>query len=480
MESNHTHMKLRRSITLVSLLVITALIAVAGFWLGNLLYDSIKSDNSTPQQFIIDGIKLTEFADLDIFVAPLEDNGQDARPMIQQAIDDCASRGGGHVNIRIGKYLLNGPIQLRSNVDLHLEMGAYLRFSGHAADFLPAIRTRWEGTECYNYSSMILARDCENVGITGFGTIDAQACVEMASWSNGETSDRADAARLHQMAEQGVPVEERQMAPDSHLRPSMIHFINCNRVLVQDIRMVESPFWVLHPLYCSDVVVRNVIVESFYRNNDAVVAESSSNVLIDQCVFHTGDDSVDIKSGRNSEGRAIGRASRNIVIRSCLFSSKANGLCIGSEVSGGVENVYMDDVRIENVKNAIYFKSNSDRGGYIRNVWANNINVSHASMSVLRIETNFFDYTGGKHPTSFENIHLSNIKSHLVDYYGIYIDGQDDNAVKCVDIQNFKSDRVKIPYYVYSSQDVRFRNVVFDDYTLPQEPVLATEHQFFE
>lgn len=474
-------MKLKRSLTFVSLFLFTALIAVAGFWGGNWLFNKMQSDDRTAQQRIIDSIERTVFADLDIFVAPLDNVEEDACPMIQQAIDDCAARGGGHVNIRIGRYRLNGPIELRSNVDLHLEMGAYLQFSGHAADFLPAIYTRWEGTECYNYSSMILARNCENVAITGFGTIDAQACVEMAYWSRvGDDIEDQDGSKLHKMAEIGVPVDQRVKAPEAHLRPSMVQFIECNRVLVQDIRLVESPFWVLHPLYCSNVVISNVIVESFYPNNDGVVAESSSNVLIDRCLFHTGDDSVGIKSGRNSEGRAIGRPAKDIVIRSCLFSSQANGLCIGSEVSGGIENIYMDDVRIENVKNAIYFKSNSDRGGYIRNIWANNINVTHASMAVLRIETDFFDYTGGKNPTMFEDIHLSNIKSHLADYYGIYIDGQDSNPVKGVDIQNFYSDRVKIPYYVYSSENVTFKSVVFDDYELPEVPVLATEHQFFE
>lgn len=473
-------MKLKRSLTFISIIVACSLIAVAGFWIGQKLTEWLSNDNRTEQQRIIDSIERTKFQDLDIFVAPLVDASLDALPTIQRAIDDCSKRGGGHVNIRMGEYQLNGTLHLRSNVDLHLEMGAYLRFSGRAQDFLPAVRTRWEGTECYNYSPMILAANCENVAITGYGTIDAQAEVEMIGWAATDNNlEEADRQRLHQMAEDGVPVEQRMMADQAHLRPSMVQFWECNRVLMEDVRLIESPFWVIHPVYCRNIIINNVTVESLYRNSDALVAESSCYVLIDNCLFHTGDDSVGIKSGRNKEGREIGRPSDHIVIRGCLFSSMASGLCIGSEVSGGVSDIYMDNVRIENVENAIFLKSNGERGGYIRNIWANNFQVTHSSMALLRIEMSYKDVTGA-YPSQFSDIYIDNVKAHLCDSYGIYIDGQDQNPVDGVHIHDLYSDRVKIPYYVYGSQNVTFDKVMFDDYELPSEPVLARERMFFE
>lgn len=450
--------------------------------LGALTFTSCKHQPAAVAgQEIVDSIRQPSFPELVIDVHPKADYREDALSMLQQAIDDCSRRGGGHVNVKRGKYHLCGSLVLKSNVDLHLEMGSNLQFSGVASDFLPEVHTRWEGTECMNYSPMIYAEGCTNLAITGHGTIDAQASLEMTAWASYDNDlEDADGQLLHQMAEDQVPFEERPLGRDMHLRPSMIQFNGCSSVLVEDVRIVESPFWTIHPLYCHDVVIRNVTIESFYRNNDGVVAESSSDVLIEHCVFNTGDDSVDIKAGRNAEGRRIGRPSRNIVIRDCIFSSEANGLCIGSEVSGGIENVFVDNVRIEDVRNAIYFKSNSDRGGYIHNINIDNVEVTHAKLSVVRIETDFYDYGNGGYPSEFADFHIANVNVHSSDYYGIYIDGQDNNHVKDVVIRNFDIGRAKIPYYVYNSDHVAFDNVVVAEDLMPKEPVPAVERQLFE
>lgn len=435
----------------------------------------------TPQQDIIDAICQPQFADLELDVYPTDDYRDDALPSLQQAVDECSRRGGGHVNVKRGKYLLCGPLRLRSNVDLHLEMGANLQFSGHASHFLPEVLTRWEGTECYNYSPMIFADSCVNVAITGHGTIDAQAGLEMAAWADlKDDQEERDGALLHRLAEEHVPLAERPRGRELHLRPSMVQFRCCSGVLVRDVRIVESPFWTIHPLYCDNVVISNVTIESFYRNNDGIVAESSHHVLIQDCVINTGDDSVDIKSGRNAEGRRLARPSHDIVVRRCIFSSEANGLCIGSEVSGGVSDIYIDDIRIEGVHNAIYLKSNSDRGGYIRNIWVNNLDVTQAKLAVVRIETDFFDAGQGDNPSEFTQLHISNVTVNTSDLYGIYIDGQDNNHVTDVTIRNFNTAKAKIPYYVYNADRITFDGVVVADDQMPAVPIPAVEQHIFE
>lgn len=350
-----------------------------------------------------------------------------SRQLIQRAIDSCSLAGGGHVIISKGIYYLKGNLVLKSDVNLHLEKDAYLLFSGKADDFLPEVWTRWEGTELYGHSPMIYAKHATNIAITGQGTIDAQGGREFASWSQIEVSDRN---RLRKMGEKLIPVTERIFGKGTILRPSCIQFMGCSRILVEGITIKNSPFWTIHPVYCDNVIVRSITIDSHYPNNDGCDPESTSNVLIEECIFRTGDDAIAIKAGRDADGREIGRPSKNIVIRNCLFQSECNGLCIGSEMSGGVENIYMDNIQIGTVKNALYFKSNRDRGGYIRNIQVSNITIERSKGAVLRFETNYFGFRGGRHTSQYENFRINNVKAGCSDHYAIFIDGYEEKPIK--------------------------------------------------
>ena len=303
-----------------------------------------KIENTTEQ--IIANIARTSFPHKKIkVICPDSASNQKghSRQLIQRAIDSCSLAGGGHVIISKGIYYLKGNLVLKSDVNLHLEKDAYLLFSGKADDFLPEVWTRWEGTELYGHSPMIYAKHATNIAITGQGTIDAQGGREFASWSQIEVSDRN---RLRKMGEKLIPVTERIFGKGTILRPSCIQFMGCSRILVEGITIKNSPFWTIHPVYCDNVIVRSITIDSHYPNNDGCDPESTSNVLIEECIFRTGDDAIAIKAGRDADGREIGRPSKNIVIRNCLFQSECNGLCIGSEMSGGVENIYMDNIQI--------------------------------------------------------------------------------------------------------------------------------------
>lgn len=431
------------------------------------------------QQTIIDNIARTNFPDYKYDVSPLMDDSQNALPTLQEAIDRVSFMGGGTVRVRKGNYLLCGSLHLKSNVCIDLADGAYLRFSGHPSDYLPEVFTRWEGTEMYGYSPFIYAYHCNNIAITGHGTIDGQAGSEMADWANPEHDlEDADSQDLVRMCAEGAPVQERRFGQGRHLRPSMIQMIGCSRVLIEGVSIKDSPFWVIHPVYCDNVVVREVNIKSNFRNSDGCVAESSSNVLIERCSFLTGDDSVAIKSGRNAEGRSIARASENIVIRNCLFSSEQNGLCIGSEVSGGVSSIYMDSIRIEHVGNAIYFKSNSDRGGYIRDVWVNNVTVVNTRGAVVRFDTDYFDYTGrGHYLSEFRGFHIKNIFATKSEHYGIFIDGQDDCHVQDVEITNFNLAESTRNYHVIYGSNIVFNDCVINGQKLPTSPIESETRQ---
>jgi hypothetical protein len=433
-------------------------------------HDSRPSVATREMERIISGIAETSFPDRDIRVTcPASESERNLLPrrLLQQAIDSCSYLGGGRVVVEKGTYPLNGNILLKSNVNLHLEEGAYLLFSGRADDFLPVVQTRWEGTELYGHSPMIYAYHADNIAITGKGTIDAQGGLEFASWAEKEVPDRD---RLREMGEKLLPLQERIFGKGTVLRPSCIQPLGCSRILMEGVTIKNSPFWTIHLLYCDNVIVRGITIDSHYPNNDGCDPESTSNVLIENCTFRTGDDAIAIKSGRDADGRAIGRASRNIVIRNCSFESECNGLCIGSEISGGVENVYMENIRIGTVKNAIYFKSNRDRGGYIRNVQVNNVFVERSKGAILRFEANYFGYRGGNHATRYENFRLRNITANRSDNYAIFMDGYEEKPIKDIIIDHFHVKQATHPCYLKCTQDVLLKDASVNGERLPLHP----------
>ena len=427
-----------------------------------------KIDNAVEQ--IISNIARTSFPHKKIkVICPDSASNQKghSRQLIQRAIDSCSLAGGGHVIISKGIYYLKGNLVLKSDVNLHLEKDAYLLFSGKADDFLPEVWTRWEGTELYGHSPMIYAKHATNIAITGQGTIDAQGGREFASWSQIEVSDRN---RLRKMGEKLIPVTERIFGKGTILRPSCIQFMGCSRILVEGITIKNSPFWTIHPVYCDNVIVRSITIDSHYPNNDGCDPESTSNVLIEKCIFRTGDDAIAIKAGRDADGREIGRPSKNIVIRNCLFQSECNGLCIGSEMSGGVENVYMDNIQIGTVKNALYFKSNRDRGGYIRNIQVSNITIERSKGAILRFETNYFGFRGGRHASQYENFRISNVKADCSDHYAIFMDGYEEKPIRNIEIEHFHVRKAAYPYYLKCAENIRLKDTSVNGRNLPEYP----------
>lgn len=420
---------------------------------------------------IVNGIALTSFPDFAVKVIP-HSNGESALETIQEAIDSCSLNGGGSVIVEEGVYCLDGPIVLKSDVNLHLKDGAYLKFSGKSSDFLPVVHTRWEGTELYGHSPMIYAYHANNIAITGKGIIDAQGGIEFAKWAAIEADDRD---RLREMGDKLIPVRERVFGEGTVLRPSCIQPFGCSRILIEGITVKDSPFWTIHPVYCDNVIVRGVTIDSHFPNNDGCDPESTYNVLIENCTFRTGDDAIAIKAGRDTDGRYIGRASRNIVIRNCKFYSECNGLCIGSEMSGGVSDVYMSNIEIGTVKNALYFKSNKDRGGYIRNVYVDSIKIERTKGAILRFETNYFGYRGGNYEALYEDFVIKNVHAGISDNYAFFMDGNESEKIDDIHIENFHVDKAKYPYYFKNVNDVSLTNSSVNGEAMPLRPVEATD-----
>ena len=359
------------------------------------------------------------------------DGQTDIKPVLDKAISLCSVSGGGEVVIPKGRFYIAGPVVLKSHVNLHFDDGAELIFSGEPKDYLPAVLTLWEGTELYNYSPLFYAYQCSDIAITGNGKINGSASKNFATW---RPQGSADQNKLRQMGHDGTPVYQRVFGDGYHLPPDMIQFFGCKNILIKGITITDAPYWVIHPVLCNNVTVENVTIDSHNLNNDGCDPEASTNVLIQNCNFTTGDDGIAIKAGRDQDGWRIGQPTENIVARNCIFHSKTNGLCIGSEMSAGVRNVYMYNNYIQRCLSAIYFKSNLDRGGFIENIHVYNIVCDSARSAFIRFENNYHGSRGGHYPTLFSNFVIDNVTCKHSGEVGIYAVGVQGNPLKYISL----------------------------------------------
>jgi len=341
----------------------------------------------------------------------------DASDAIRKAIEACVAAGGGRVVVPAGEYL-TGPIHLKSNTELHLEGGATLKFKTDPSAYLPAVFTRFEGMECYNYSPLIYAYGQENIAITGKGVLDGQAGDD--NWwiwkgkknvEPGVPDQMAARARLVAMVAEGTPVEDRQFGKGDYLRPSFIQPYKCRNVLVEGVRIRRSPMWEVHPVLCTNVTVRGVNIVTHGPNNDGCNPESSRDVLIEDCLFDTGDDCIAIKSGRNDDGRRVGVPSENIIVRGCQMKDGHGGVVMGSEISGGVRNVFVEDCEMDspNLDRVLRFKSNAIRGGVIENVFMRRVQIGKVADAVLRINFLYEEGANGPHKPVVRNVVMEDI-----------------------------------------------------------------------
>jgi len=340
---------------------------------------------------------------------------------IRAAIEACNTAGGGHVVVPAGTFL-TGAIHLLSDVDLHLDKGATLAFSHDPADYLPVVYTRWQGIEMMNYSPLIYAVDQKNIGVTGEGTLDGQA--DNSNWWSwkgepefgwqGGPSQLADDTLSQQLADGGVPVSERLFGAGHYLRPSFIQPYRCRNVVISGVTILRSPMWEIHPVLSHNVTVHGVTVNSHGPNNDGCDPESCRDVLIEGCTFDTGDDCIAIKAGKNADGRRVNVPSEDILIRHCTFADGHGGVTIGSEMTGGVRNVFAEDLQMSSphLDIALRLKTSSLRGGFIENIYMRNTTVGQVAQRAFLIDF-FYEVGDDWQRYSFlprvNYVHLSNV-----------------------------------------------------------------------
>ncbi len=424
-------------------------------------------------------IKAPEFKNKTYKAAVKQKNSaKQNQQIINKTIAKCSKAGGGKVVIPAGKYQ-TGAITLMSNVNLCIEKDAELVFAFDRSLY-PLVYTRWEGLDLWNYQPCIYAIDCKNIALSGEGTINGNGNNEgnwwymkgmkEHGWHDGVdewqgTASKGTRAELLKMSDNGVPAKERKFGMGKGLRPQLVNFVRCENVLIENVKLLNSPFWVMHPLFCKNLTVRGVYVFNEGPNGDGCDPESCEDVLIENCTFHTGDDCIALKSGRNADGRKADIPCKNIIVRKCKMEDGHGGVVVGSEISGGADYVFAEDCDMDspNLDRVLRIKTNTCRGGIIQNIFMRNIRVGQCREAVMRTnlvyEPNEIAERG--HIPTVRNVYMENVTCKK-SKYGILINGLDDSDnVYNINVKNcrFEGLTAEPLYKTGKCHDIKLENV---------------------
>ncbi|WP_345951987.1 glycoside hydrolase family 28 protein [Mucilaginibacter sp. PAMB04274] len=424
--------------------------------------------------------------DFDVTRYGASGNGKvDCSKAIKAAIAACNKAGGGRVVVPAGKYL-TGPVYLKSNVNLHLNKGAVLLFSTRPDDYLPLVPTRWEGVELMNYSPLVYAYKEHHIAVTGEGVLDGQATNQnWWPWKGKEEygykpgtpsqTDKGNRPALFAMAEKDVPQRDRKFGNGFYLRPQFVQPYLCTDILIEGVKIINSPMWILNPVLCTNVTINKVTVESSGPNTDGCDPESCRNVLIKDCYFNTGDDCIALKSGRNRDGRRINIPCENVIIEGCTMVNGHGGIVIGSEISGGVKNVFAQNCTMNSplLDRALRIKTSSARGGTTENIYLRNIAVGQVKQEAILI-TMFYEDTGAFMPL-IRNIEVSNMQVKHGGTTGILVEGYEKQPVQNLRLNNVSINNVKVPYSIANLVGLQLDNVTINGAKVETNEVKITK-----
>lgn len=383
---------------------------------------------------------------------------------IQRAIAAATAKGGGTIYFPAGTYL-TGPIHLASHITLFLDAGSVLKFSTNFDDYLPMVHSRWEGIEVTNFSPLIYAQDAEDIAIQGRGTLDGQGQAwwarlrEVRSGGSGQTKDKwqQEFARLNPHP---LVADSYKTLEMGFLRPPFIQPNNCTNVLIEGINIVNSPFWTVSPLYCENVTVHGILIHNpVSPNTDGINPDSCHNVHISDCQINAGDDCITIKSGRDADGRRVGRPAAGYTICNCTMSSGHGGVTIGSEASGGVSNITVANCVFDGTDYGVRIKSARGRGGIIEDVRVSNIVMRRIRLDAIIITT-FYEKSEpepfSERTPIFRNIHISGITGDAQSAGDLT--GLAEMPLSDVSFTDMQLDTVN-GFKILDARDVSFHNV---------------------
>jgi polygalacturonase len=381
------------------------------------------------------------------------DGATDCTTAFRAAIAACAQAGGGRVVVPTGVFL-SGAIHLKSRVNLHVTRDATIRFTTNTEAYLPVVFTRYECTEVMSFSPPIYAFEQQDIALTGAGTLDGQG----QAWHRWRDRWRADVTALVEMGDRDVPVAQRVFGEGHYLRPNFIQPVRCRNVLIEGVKVINSPMWTITPTYCTNVTIRGVTVETTGPNTDGCDADSSTDVWIKDCVFSNGDDCIAIKSGRDRDGRRVNIPAENIVIQNCVFKAGHGGVTMGSETAGGIRNVFAENCQFDSpdLDMAMRFKSNPARGGFVEDIYLRNSTVKTAKFGIhMTLRYGSSGAREGNEKPRMRNIDIRDSSFETLTKSPIFIEGWSETIqITDVTIANCTFDSAKTPSVITNASRV--------------------------
>lgn len=416
-------------------------------------HDSILSVITGAEQMAADVqqkvVSITTFG-----ARPSTDKGQrDCRPAFVKAMKKAENtKGGLHIVVPAGNWFVKGPIHLVSNVTLELQDSARLMFSDKPEDYLPMVKTSWEGNFCQNHSPFIYGYNLTNVAIIGKGTIDGNCSNTFPHW---RTNQKPDQMKLREQCHNNVPYSERNYGDGHLLRPHLIQLYGCKNITLEGVFITNSPFWCIHLLKSQNIICRGLRYDAKLVNNDGIDPEMSKNILIENVEFNNGDDNVAIKAGRDNDGWNEACPSENIIIRNCRFKG-LHGLVVGSEMSAGVRNVFVENCTYGGYnKRALYVKTNPNRGGFVHDIYFRD--CEFGEMEDLFYITSMYANEGAddNHFTDVYNIHAKNIHARKVNNAAIVLQGTTGKPLHDISFKRIDVDECKIGFSSMNAPGVK-------------------------
>ena len=423
----------------------------------------------------ISGAKIPSYEVSILKMGAKGDGKKDCKPVFDKAMRLAKKKGGAHIIVPAGTYLIKGPIHFESNVCLELQEDAVLKFSPDPQYYLPMVKTGWEGTFLQNYSPFIYGYQLHDVSIIGKGTIDGNASTTFSTWKSNQKRGQQ---LSREMNHKEIPIAERNFGEGYWLRPHLVQFFQCKNITIEGVFITNAPFWCVHLLQSENIICRGIRYDAKLVNNDGIDPEYSRNILIEDVYFNNGDDNVAIKCGRDNDGWATAMPSENIIIRNCHFKG-LHAVVIGSEMSAGVRNVFIENCDYAGYcKRGIYVKTNPDRGGFVRDIYVNNCVFDE--VEDLFYVTSMYAGEGAesKHFSTVENIFVDELRCNKARAAGIVLQGTKAKPLRNISFRNVEIGEVKNAVSMDDTEDIIFQNCHFGGKAGVPTQVTPKDHLF--
>jgi polygalacturonase len=391
-----------------------------------------------------------------------KDSSAIATKAIEKAINAASKAGGGTIYFAPGKYL-TGPIHLKSNITILIDAGAELHFSDNFDDYLPMVPSRWEGTTVNNFSPLFYAYKAENITITGRGLINGHG---KKWWDTAEGYDEKKpkskwAIEFEKNNKDVIRPDLPGAVERGFLRPPFIQLMFCKNILIQGIKIINSPFWTINPEFCENITVQGVTIENPKSpNTDGINAESCKYVHISDCHINVGDDCITIKSGKDRDGRKMNAPAENYTITNCTMLSGHGGVVIGSEMSGGVKKIVISNCVFDGTDRGIRIKTARGRGGVVEDIRVDNIIMKNIQEEAIILNMDYAKSTlepVSERTPAFRNIHFSNITGININTAG-KITGIEEMPVDQITFNDIQMD-AKQGFNILHAKNIEFHQV---------------------